>query len=51
MEAKRIWGDEVRPFTSYNCGSLHSYYEQMGKIKIKDDEFIDLNNDHADDKK
>jgi hypothetical protein len=51
MEIKRIWGTEERPFTSYSCGSLHTYYEQMGKIKIKYEQPMELNIDHADEKK
>ncbi len=34
-----IWGGtNGKKMTGYTCGSLHAYYEQMGTIRVKEDE-------------
>ena len=34
---KRIWGTPERKLNSYNCGWLHTYYESMGTIVVKEE--------------
>lgn len=38
-----IWGTTKRPMTSFTCGDLHEFYENMGHVQVKEEnEFYEI---------